>query len=82
MVEGSNPIINSSTIYNHYNFDSDGLSLNDANQKFAISIYGDDWSTKYDPKYVRLLANIVTKDKDNKQKYQTLELHSCTEEDW
>ena len=54
--------------------------MGEANMRVAISILGNyDWLTKYDRKYVRLVADFYS---DLEDKYIQLPLRKCTEQDW
>ena len=56
LIAGSDPTINYSVLYNYYGNDQ-GLNLFDANHSFAISVKGiDDMENKFDPRYVRIVA--------------------------
>ena len=56
LIAGSDPTINYSILYNYYGNDQ-GLNLFEANHSFAISVTGyNDNLTKYDPRYVRMIA--------------------------
>ena len=56
--------------------------MSENNQRIAIAILGNkDWQTKYDRKYVRLVADIFYETYDNGQneQYVPVLLHECTE---
>lgn len=78
----TNPIINESNIQNYYGKQVEGIDLDETNQRFAISIVGKDGQPKYDPRYVRLLAQYHEKNADGSQEFIDLPLHDCTEEDF
>ena len=55
LIHRSNPIVNKNNIKDFYS-DVFALDLNKENQIFAFSVIGTDGKTKYDPKYVRIMA--------------------------
>ena len=52
---GTDPIINNNTVHNYYSAEK-GLNLYDSNNRFAISVVGNENIPKYDRRYVRLIA--------------------------
>ena len=52
----ADPTINSYSKQSYYQTEEDGLDLSKTNQRLAVAIYGNNYETKYDPKYVRLAA--------------------------
>ena len=57
LIKGSDPIINTNTIKEYYDANSEGLNLADNNLHFAISINDfSDGHSLLDPRYVRLVA--------------------------
>ena len=83
LIRGSNPIINTHTIYDYYNVNKNGLNLKKANQRFAIAFF-DNESVRpmFDKDYVNLIAKLVTKDINGNSVNVYQQLHDCTEEDW
>ena len=52
----STPLINQNIVYSYYGTEEVGLNLSESNKRLAIAIIGGDGQTKYDSKYVRLVA--------------------------
>ena len=79
LIHGLDPIINKNDINDYYDADSEGVNLKANNLHFAISIneYFDGHSL-LDPKYVRLVAQLVTKDEYGKETKVDQPLHDCT----
>ena len=60
-----------------------GLNFFDANQTIAISILSaDDGLTRYDPKYVRMIAKFFYLDEDGNNVYENIPVRSCTDKEW
>lgn len=49
---------------------------------YAFSVVGTDGMTKYDPRYVRMIARYDLKKESGEWEFIDLPLHSCTEDDW
>ena len=57
LIDGSDPIINQNTIFDHYSTtELGGLDLFAANQQFAVSIIDIRGNLKLDNRYVKLIA--------------------------
>ena len=69
-------------MHSYYGTEEDGLDFSKTNQRLAVAVIGWDWKTKYDPKYVRLMANYFSYEKDGTENILNLPLHACKEEDW
>ena len=55
----------------------------DASMRFAfwVSSYNKD-ETRLDPRYVKTLTYVFTKDNDGNKSEQMISHHACTDEDW
>ena len=83
LVQRSDPIINTNTVKDYYDSNSEGLNLDQNNLHFAISVNDRfDGRSLYDPRYVRLVAQLVTTDEDGNEAKVDKPLHNCTAEDW
>ena len=75
---GAGAVISTSSVSNYYGIDN-GLSLNETNQRIAISVIGkNDGMPKFDPKYVRLIADYTDVDENGNEISIKLPLHTCT----
>ena len=78
---GYDQTINYHVLHNHY--EEEGLNLLEANQNIAISVVGDyDGLTKYDPKYVRMIAKYFYLDEQGNNIYENIPVNTCTDNDW
>ena len=70
---------------NYYNFygKNGGLNFFEANQSIAISVLAaDDGLTRYDPKYVRMIAKFFYLDEEGNNIYVNIPVHNCTDKEW
>ena len=57
-------------MHSYYETEEDGFDFSKANQRLAVAVLGwDNFTTKYDPKYVRLVAKYVSFEKDGTANY-------------
>ena len=79
MTAGSNPTINYNVLQNYYGAEK-GLNLFESNHSFAVSVIGEkDKLTKYDPRYVRMIAQYYSYSEELKQNiYTEIPIVSCT----
>ena len=57
--------------------------MSKSGQSIAVSVTGaSDGQTKYDPKYVRMIAEYFYQDEQGEFVYENIPLHSCTEAEW
>ena len=60
-----------------------GINMSKAGQSIAVSVIGaSDGETKYDSKYVRMIAEYFYQDEEGEFIYENVPLHSCTETEW
>ena len=76
---GTDPTINNNIVHSYYGAEK-GLNLYEANQHLAISVIGaNDNMTKYDPRYVRMIAQYYYYEpKLNEDVYTEIPLIPCT----
>ena len=76
---GSNPTINYNVLQNYYGPEK-GLNLYESNHSFAVSVIGkNDNMPKYDPSYVRMIAQYFAYDeKTEKYVYTEIPLIQCS----
>ena len=66
-----------------YYAENEGLNLFQANQSIAISVKGaNDGETKYDPRYVRMIAYYFEGDINGDTIRYDIPVHNCTEKEW
>ena len=57
--------------------------MSKSGQSIAVSVTGaSDGQTKYDSKYVRMIAEYFYQDEQGEFVYENIPLHSCTEAEW
>ena len=75
---GYDQTINYHVLHNEYG--EEGLNLLETNQNIAISVVSDyDGMTKYDPKYVRMIAKYFYLDEKGNNIYENVPVNSCTD---
>ena len=67
-------------------FDDEMTHVNlreDTSMRFAFSVRSvDDKKTLMDPRYVKIITRLVTRDADGNESEQMIGHHACTDEDW
>ena len=76
---GSDKTINYNLLDGQYGAEK-GMNMSKAGQIIAVSVIGaSDGQTKYDSKYVRMIAEYFYQDKQGEFVYENVPLNSCTE---
>ena len=55
----------------------------DTSMRFAFSVRSlNDKETRLDPRYVKMITRLYTKDNDGNKSEQMIGHHACTDDDW
>ena len=68
---------------NSFYGEEEGLSLIKGNQTIAVAVLGAfDGTTKYDPKYVRVIGQYFHLNEEGNFIYEDIPMRSCSDDDW